>query len=155
MFVELLKIAIHRAEREGRMIALLYIDLDGFKSVNDSMGHHAGDTILKATANRLQAVTRMADCVGRIGGDEFAVVLDGISNKDHINVVASKIVSRLSTPVTVDGKTVKITASIGISVYPFHGNTRDVLERAADKALYQAKELKNGFVVYRDSVSEG
>jgi len=150
MFIELFEIAIHRAAREERMIALLYIDLDGFKSVNDSMGHHTGDTILKTTARRLQKVTRVTDCVGRIGGDEFAVVLDGITSTDHINLVAQKIVSRLAAPVTIDNKAVKITASIGISIYPFHGSSRDVLERSADKALYQAKESKNSFTVYRD-----
>lgn len=129
--------AIRRSRRDGRGLALLYMDLDGFKAVNDTYGHHSGDHLLVTVAERLRAVLRESDTIARMGGDEFAVVLEGGVDAQGAAVVADKLTATVSTP--YPGITLGVTASIGIALFPGDGDSTEALLRAADAAMYQAK----------------
>ncbi|WP_284618957.1 diguanylate cyclase domain-containing protein [Aquabacterium humicola] len=141
---------IAEAAAAGGEMALLYIDLDGFKQVNDRLGHKAGDVVLQRCAARLQsAVRRTSDLVGRIGGDEFVVALGHSGPQDAaLGQIARTIVTRLCEPQEVDGEPVQIGASIGIACYPHHGTVRRQLMQAADEAMYEVKRSgKNSFAM--------
>lgn len=129
--------AIRRSRRDGRGLALLYMDLDGFKAVNDTYGHHSGDHLLVTVAERLRMVLRESDTIARMGGDEFAVVLEGGVDAQGAAVVAEKLTATVSTP--YPGITLGVTASIGIALFPGDGDSTEALLRAADAAMYQAK----------------
>ncbi|MBI5257661.1 MAG: GGDEF domain-containing protein [Burkholderiales bacterium] len=139
------------ASAEGGKMALLYIDLDGFKQVNDTLGHDAGDQVLRQCARRLQAAMRRAtDPVARLGGDEFVIVMPGAGSDDAATaIVAAEVVRLLAEPYTLDdGRVARIGSSIGIASYPLHGHTRRALATAADQALYDVKRHgKNAFAV--------
>jgi diguanylate cyclase len=120
-------------------MALLYIDVDGFKGVNDTFGHHAGDALLQEVARRLKSSVREMDVVCRLGGDEFVVLLPNVSSQSSAQLVANKITDAANLPYTWQGHTLGITLSVGISVYPFHGDELNALIQSADRALYQAK----------------
>jgi diguanylate cyclase (GGDEF)-like protein/PAS domain S-box-containing protein len=148
-FRELLSESLTAAEAAGRLVGVLYIDLDGFKAVNDSHGHAAGDQLLRAVAERLQASVRSADIIGRLGGDEFAIIVTDLSAADDAQAVASKVVAHLAQAFDLDSGRVLITASIGIAVYPLDGGDADTLLRNSDSAMYQGKELgRNNFQNY-------
>ena len=136
---------ISMAKRERREFALLYFDLDKFKPVNDRHGHNAGDQLLQMVASRMRFLLRESDTVGRIGGDEFVVLLPAISSHDDAEEVAQKIIAALTSPYTLDGvpTPVDIGVSIGIAIYPRDGDSSDALIRAADVAMYQAKRTGN------------
>jgi diguanylate cyclase (GGDEF)-like protein len=134
--------AIARAERNSTRTAILAIDLDGFKQVNDTYGHSIGDIVLQHTATRLVKITRAGDCAARVGGDEFAVILESVPDFDAAIAVAKKICTSLSEAVTVDGKNLAVSASIGIAVFPDHGREANALYDRADQAMYSIK--KNG-----------
>lgn len=134
-----LDLAIAFAKRSGKMVAVMFIDLDGFKAVNDSMGHQAGDDLLKEVAQRLRHGTRDSDLVARMGGDEFVVVLSEIDSRDDATVLASKLNELIAKPITIDGKSVRISTSIGISIFPENGKSGEELLGKADDAVYQAK----------------
>jgi diguanylate cyclase (GGDEF)-like protein/PAS domain S-box-containing protein len=127
------------ARRQKKSIALLFIDLDHFKEVNDLLGHHAGDALLRDVAARLKAVVRQSDFVARLGGDEFLVVLTDIADVRDVIRVADTLVASIDFPVAVPGRTVRVSPSIGISQFPEHGDSADALIRYADTAMYQAK----------------
>jgi diguanylate cyclase (GGDEF)-like protein/PAS domain S-box-containing protein len=127
------------ARRQKKSIALLFIDLDHFKEVNDLLGHHAGDALLRDVAARLKAVVRQSDFVARLGGDEFLVVLTDIADVRDVIRVADTLVNSIDFPVAVPGRTVRVSPSIGISQFPEHGDSADALIRHADTAMYQAK----------------
>lgn len=129
--------AIRRSRRDGRGLALLYMDLDGFKAVNDTYGHHSGDHLLVTVAERLRAVLRESDTIARMGGDEFAVVLEGGVDAQGAAVVAEKLTAMAAAP--YPGITLGVTASIGIALFPGDGDSTEALLRAADAAMYQAK----------------
>lgn len=133
---------IHLAEGDQFKIALLFIDLDGFKAVNDDYSHDAGDKVLQIVAKRLQSITRVDDLIIRLGGDEFVVLVVEVAEKQTSKVVATKMIAKISEPYNIDDKIILIGASIGISIYPDHGTTIDDLIQNADKAMYTAK--KNG-----------
>ncbi len=136
--------AIARARREGSSAAVLYLDLDDFKEVNDALGHKAGDHVLIAVAERLTGCVRSTDTVARIGGDEFIVVLTG----EHVapDAVAGKVIDRLTRPISVAGGDISVSCSIGIASFPAHGATPDRLIEVADQAMYRVKrEGKNNF----------
>lgn len=143
---ERLTMAIQQAQRNGCCVALLMIDLDNFKQINDSWGHSAGDAVLCTVARRLQAMVRNVDTVARIGGDEFVVVLSDIESDADALLVAEKILLALSEPVSAFGATYQTSPSIGISLFPRDGANLDELLKRADTAAYQAKKAgKNTF----------
>ena len=131
--------AIATAERQRQHFALLFIDLDGFKPVNDTYGHGVGDEVLKLVGKRLNMVIRGMDTAARLGGDEFVVILTDIRNRENTERVAEKIIGELSEPYQVAGKTLSISASIGASLYPSDQQAAPDLLRTADEAMYQAK----------------
>lgn len=136
---ERLKVAMRAAQRRGARMALLFIDLDGFKAINDRYGHDAGDAALKTVAGRLRGAVRKADTAARIGGDEFVVLLEEITAPDDAELVAAKIVDAIRAPMTWHGETMQVGASIGISVYPSDATTPDAMLTRADDAMYLAK----------------
>jgi diguanylate cyclase (GGDEF)-like protein/PAS domain S-box-containing protein len=132
--------AIASAQREQKSIAILFIDLDRFKSINDTLGHHVGDKLLIDVAARLKGCVRNSDVVARIGGDEFIIVLTSIKDNSHAAIVAENILQMVSQPYNIDGHEISTSPSIGISIYPDDGTVYDELMRAADVAMYHAKE---------------
>ena len=149
MFTERLQHAINRARRADRSAVVLFIDLDRFKNINDTLGHDAGDYVLKEVAHRLQSNLRESDTVGRLGGDEFIVLLEEPPRPLNAAVVAQKILTALCRPYSVKGQEFDITASIGISTYPNDGADIQTLMKNADIAMYRAKEQgKNNFQFY-------
>ncbi|HET9485358.1 MAG TPA: EAL domain-containing protein, partial [Xanthomonadales bacterium] len=133
--------ALIRARRNGSKVAVLFLDLDRFKHVNDSMGHAAGDRLLKAAAARIQASVRESDTVARLGGDEFTVIIEDLMDQAQAERVAQKLIEGFIAPLDIDGRTeVVISPSIGISIYPDHGQVPTDLLKFSDTAMYQAKE---------------
>ncbi|MGR9074347.1 MAG: bifunctional diguanylate cyclase/phosphodiesterase [Gammaproteobacteria bacterium] len=140
--------AIARAERKKHKLALLFLDLDRFKEINDSLGHEAGDLVLKTVAKRILSCIRQEDMLSRIGGDEFILLIEGIVDSLDIQFVAEKILSTVSIPFNVQETALAISLSIGISIYPDNGKSPQVLQQNADTAMYQAKSLGSGNFVY-------
>ena len=128
---------------------MVYLDLDGFRRINNTLGHAAGDTLLKMVAERLVATVREEDTVARLGGDEFIMGLWHLGGPDDAEKVASKVIEVVSQPYAIEGHRVSITASAGIGMYPTHGEDADTLMKSADLALYEAKHA--GRNVYRIS----
>ena len=139
------------SRREGRSFALLFIDLDGFKGVNDRHGHEAGDAVLRETAARLSSSIRDSDTAARMGGDEFTVILGNLSREADVSLIARKILQALSAPIRLPGGgSCSIGASIGISLYPEDAREVETLVSSADAAMYEAKRAgKNGYRFYR------
>jgi diguanylate cyclase (GGDEF)-like protein len=144
LFLDRLQTAVAKAERHGRTTAVLFMDLDGFKLVNDTLGHAAGDELLRAVAVRVADATRMGDTVARLGGDEFAVLIDDITTPISAIAVADRILSALVPPFVIGGRQRPVAASIGIALGPCPGEAADVLLRDADLAMYRAKSERNG-----------
>ena len=132
-------IAQGQAERNKRKMAVLELDLDKFKEVNDTLGHAAGDELLKATASRLNSVVRKSDTVARLGGDEFVVLIPEINREQDAIATAQKILAAFRKSFKVDGHQLEITTSIGVAIYPDHGETMEDLLNAADSAMYYTK----------------
>lgn len=146
MFQDRLEHALARARRGGESVALLFIDLDNFKEINDSLGHDAGDAVLKVVATRLATVTREVDTVARLGGDEFIVLLDKPAHQEHIAGIAQKLLDRLREDIPFHEHTLRVGASIGISQYPVDGDTATAILATADRAMYAAKAAgRNGY----------
>ena len=139
LLLDRLQKAMARSRRDGSHLAVLYIDLDRFKQINDLYGHAAGDLLLQETARRLQAAVRESDTVGRMGGDEFLVVLGDMPWPNHATVVAEKILAALMEPYDLDSREASISPSIGWASAPIHGNDHRQLIRLADEAMYIAK----------------
>ncbi|WP_293334101.1 CHASE2 domain-containing protein [Microcoleus sp. CAWBG58] len=140
MFHESLHLSLERASSNQELVALLFLDLDGFKSINDTLGHRAGDLLLQAVAGRLKKCLRGSDIISRLGGDEFTVILPGIPGSEEAAKVAKKICDAIKQPFTLEENTVSVTTSIGISLYPMDGQNSDILVNNADAAMYRAKE---------------
>jgi diguanylate cyclase (GGDEF)-like protein len=141
-----LRLAIAQASRDHHLVGVLFLDLDRFKSINETLGHRAGDKLLKTVAKRLAACVRESDTLARLGGDEFVAILLGVNNADGITTVAKKILTLVSEPVYVDGHEIYTSGSIGIAVYPMDGEDSHTLLKHADLAMYQAKEQdRNNF----------
>ena len=136
---ETMWMAIAHARRNKSAMAVLYLDLDGFKEVNDTLGHAAGDELLKSVADRLVHGVREEDTVARVGGDEFMIVLWHVIGFEDTAKVAAKLIEAVAQPYDIEGHTVSVTTSVGASVYPMHGEDSDELMKSADAALYEAK----------------
>lgn len=134
------------SRRNNQMSGVMFIDLDGFKEVNDSFGHESGDIVLKVVADRIKAEIRETDTVARIGGDEFVVIMSSVPDLDIVEKVAANLVEQISESIQVDNNEVNIGASLGIALYPRDGNTPEELISQADRAMYQVKAAgKNNF----------
>jgi diguanylate cyclase (GGDEF)-like protein len=145
-FQERLEHALARSQRSGERFALLFIDVDNFKSINDRWGHDGGDAVLKIVAMRLNATTRKVDAVARMGGDEFVVLLDNPTHRDDITTIAEKLLASVRAPILHNGQELQVGFSIGISQYPDDGHTAADLMARADHAMYDAKAAgRNGF----------
>lgn len=141
--------ALVHACRDQRNVALLFLDVDRFKSINDSLGHHVGDEVIKIVSQRLKTSVRQADTVGRQGGDEFVLVLAELNSREVVNRIADKIMRAIVQPCLIDGREVHVTCSIGIAVYPQDGEDETALIKNADAALYKAKaEGRNNYQFY-------
>ena len=148
LFLDELGRELARAERQGRMAALLFVDLDGFSQVNDTLGHAAGDQLLVHAANRLRACVRKADLVARLGGDEFTIVLPDLRAATDAAMVAQHVIKALSEPYRIGHGETFIAASIGIALFPGDGTTAEDLLQHADMAMYRAKEKGRGTHVF-------
>ena len=150
-FYEQLQDALYHAKRYGAEVALIYIDIDKFKKVNDTLGHEIGDMLLLEIRDRLQGTLRKTDFISRIGGDEFVALVDD-PNQIHPTAIAKKIVKKLSEPYNLKGNMIDyISSSVGISIFPTDAVDMDSLVKKADQAMYMAKEMRNGYVSYSDA----
>ncbi|MGL5079924.1 MAG: CHASE2 domain-containing protein [Microcoleaceae cyanobacterium] len=141
LFQERLHQSLEWAAQYNKAVALFFLDLNDFKLVNDTLGHHVGDLLLKTVAERLRGCLRGSDTVSRLGGDEFTIILPGIANRENTARVAGKILETLMQPATLEGNTLSVTASIGISLYPEDTDDIELLVQKADSAMYRAKRL--------------
>ncbi|MGH2820232.1 MAG: putative bifunctional diguanylate cyclase/phosphodiesterase, partial [Actinomycetota bacterium] len=140
--------AILAARREETPVAIMLMDLDRFKEINDTLGHHTGDSLLLNVGERLRSTLRESDTIARLGGDEFAILLPKVSNRAAAERAASKILEALSMPFQVDDMALDMGGSIGVAIFPEHGGDADELIQRADVAMYAAKELRSGYEVY-------
>ena len=147
-----LEMAIKAAQRSGTKVALMFIDLDGFKSINDAFGHEAGDLVLQEVATRLCATVRTSDTAARIGGDEFLIVLGDQTSQEYAATTARRIIDALSAPYDHAGHPLSLGCSIGIAMFPDHGADASTLKRLADVAMYAVKQTgKNNYIFAADA----
>jgi len=150
-----LKLAITHAARSKELVAIMFLDLDRFKWVNDTLGHTIGDRLLQSVSQRLEACLRKGDTLARFGGDEFAIVLPELHHQEDAEIVANKILEGLKSPFMIDKHELYVTGSIGIALYPEAGETLESLIKSADVAMYHIKERgKNGYEFYREEMNE-
>ncbi|MDV7341200.1 EAL domain-containing protein [Terasakiella sp. A23] len=155
LFYDRFENALARAKRKSEELAVLFIDLDKFKQVNDSMGHFIGDKLLQEVAQRICTCVRETDTVSRLSGDEFACFITDFQSENSIETVASRIVQLLSTPFYIDSHTIYVSASVGIAVYPIDGENPSDLLRHSDIAMYRAKSLgRNNFQFFTQEMNE-
>ncbi|SES13490.1 bifunctional diguanylate cyclase/phosphodiesterase [Psychrobacillus sp. OK032] len=147
-FAEQINQAIEQAENVNQMLALMYIDIDKFKSINDTLGHDVGDQLLKQFANRLKENVRDEDILCRIGGDEFLVLLNGLKEKKTVLEIVSRLHKAFQVPYLIDNQKIVVTSSIGIAMFPEDGINSKILISRSDAALYLAKEQRNVFQFY-------
>lgn len=150
-FQESLAFSLSQARRVKSAMALLFIDLDGFKNINDTLGHDIGDQLLKEVGKRLQACIRGSDAAARMGGDEFTVILNNLQSNDQVTGIAEKIIAAINQPMELDGNNCQVGASVGIALYPDHAENAVALVKSADIAMYHAKA--NGKNTYQISPS--
>ena len=141
MFQDRLTQALAWARRHGRLVSVMFLDLDGFKQINDEFGHGSGDSTLIGVAARLNQCVRATDTVARLSGDEFTLILQDFERVQDVCRVAQKILDRLGEPFPLEGQTISVKASIGMALYPLDGTVPEVLLQRADRAMYQAKGL--------------
>lgn len=154
LFNDRLALAVTHAAREGRQVGILFLDLDRFKIVNDTMGHDTGDKLLQEVSVRLKKAIREGDTVARMGGDEFIVIIPGLRNPENLGVLAQKIIDSLSSPYSINDNDVFIGASIGIAIYPNDGREVSSLLKNADMAMYRAKENgRNNYQLYTPALN--
>jgi len=155
LFQDRVASALSRARRDGGLVTVMFLDLDGFKDVNDRFGHAVGDELLRQIAGRLVTVLRETDTVARLGGDEFTIILEGGKRVEDAGRVATKVLRAVSAPYTVGNRELVVTASIGISMYPVDGDSYEELMKGADTAMYQAKSAgKNTYQYYTKSLRD-
>lgn len=155
LFLDRLKHSMDIANRDNDKVALIFIDLDHFKEINDSIGHHAGDYILKKCAERLKSMLKNTDTVSRFGGDEFTIILEKIDNENEIVDIVQRLLDKLQEPYYYEHRKLYSGASIGISIYPDNGNSDQELLKNADAAMYKAKEKnRNTYSFYTQEMTE-
>ncbi len=155
LFQDRVTSALSRARRDGGLVTLMFLDIDGFKDVNDRYGHAVGDELLRQIAGRLVTVLRETDTVARLGGDEFTVILEGGKRVEDAGRVATKVLRAISAPYRVADREIVVTVSIGISMYPVDGDSYADLMKGADTAMYQAKSAgKNTYQYYTRSLRD-
>ncbi|HUP98745.1 MAG TPA: EAL domain-containing protein, partial [Usitatibacter sp.] len=155
MFMESLERAVHKARRRANRFSVLFIDLDRFKEVNDTMGHHAGDALLQEVGRRLEAAVRQSDMVARLAGDEFVVLIEEHGGPEEVMIVAMKVLAAMQAPIVIDWRETKVSGSVGIASYPEDGTDVPQLVKNADAAMYQAKERgRNNFQFYSPDLNE-
>ena len=155
-FFQRLRLGIRNAEVNEQPLALVYVDLDGFKPINDLFGHHIGDEVLKTVSKRIQAILRGSDSVARLGGDEFAIILQGAStNKDVMDNILAKTLHAISEKMVIEGQEVSVGASMGVVYFDKEESDINVLCRKADVAMYKAKEKKNTWRYYASAPTLG
>lgn len=155
LFNDRLEHALHRAHRKENRVAVLFLDLDNFKSINDGLGHPVGDQVLQETARRLLGVVREEDTVARIAGDEFSIILEDIQDSQSVAVLAEKLLQAYVAPFSIENHELHISMSIGISLYPDDGEDVTSLVKNADAAMYQAKERgKAGYCFYTQQLTD-
>lgn len=153
LFSDRLNMAVKRARRSQKIVGVMMLDLDHFKDVNDNWGHATGDALLKEIAARLSSLVRETDTISRQGGDEFCIALPSLSSPHDALLIAENIVSGIRAPLRLDSHVIHLTTSIGISVFPNHGDDCDTLLKKADRAMYQAKNLgRNRSCFYEDPI---
>ena len=143
LFFDRLRQAIHTARRDGSQVALVMLDLDGFKAINDTRGHAAGDMVLKEIAGRLRLGLRATDSAARLGGDEFAWILPRVTSRRSVEAMVRRRLALAQEPVSLDGETIKVGVSAGIALYPEDGQDPDTLMRLADRAMYTVKRRRH------------
>ncbi len=148
MFIDQMNKMIKKVRTQSQMLAVLFLDLDRFKYVNDTLGHNVGDMLLKQVADRILSCVRSADTVSRLGGDEFTLALDGIEDRGVVANIADKVCRKLGEPYSFGGKDIYVTASIGISIHPEDGVNVGELMKRADTAMFKAKERGGSFLFY-------
>ncbi|WP_291717966.1 EAL domain-containing protein [Magnetospirillum sp. 64-120] len=154
LFTDRLQVAIAHAHRHGAQMAIMFLDLDLFKRINDSLGHGIGDQVLCEVANRLQACVREGDTVARLGGDEFVILLPELDHVEDAAKLADRVISRVKQPLSVDEHELYVTTSVGIAVYPDDGLTDETLIKNADTAMYRAKDLgRNSYQLYTPAMN--
>ena len=146
LLTDRMEIALIHARRNSSAMAVIFLDLDGFKQINDTLGHGVGDVLLQMVAERLLATVREEDTVARLGGDEFIIALWHVSGTDYAVTVAERAIATVAQPYSIEGQSVSITVSAGVSIYPLHGEEAETLMKSADLALYEAKAAgKNAY----------
>ena len=154
LFLDRLSLAVRRAQRRNELLAVMFVDLDRFKTVNDSLGHAAGNDLLRATASRLRERVRDGDTVARVGGDEFCIVLPELADPGDATAMAAKILESFAVPFTIEGRTLFVSPSLGVAIFPGHGVDAEELLRNADAAMYRAKERgRNTVEVYTEELT--
>lgn len=148
LFLDLLGQALARARRGDRLVAVLFLDLDRFKLVNDSLGHVVGDELLRSVGGRLASCLRTTDTVSRLGGDEFTVILEHLSSSEDVARIAQKLLDAVAVPLVIEGHEIFVSASIGIALFPTDHGDRDALIKSADTAMYSAKEEGGAYRFY-------
>ncbi len=155
LFLDRLSQAIKAAQRSACLIAILFIDLDHFKKINDSLGHHVGDEVLKEASRRLQKQIRETDTVARLGGDEFTVILDALHDTNVLIDIVQNMIDAMNKPIQIDEHLLYSTISIGITIFPDDGSISDILLKNADTAMYKAKdEGRNTYRFYTEEMTE-
>jgi diguanylate cyclase (GGDEF)-like protein/PAS domain S-box-containing protein len=155
LFLSSLRQAVSKSKRSGKQMAVLFVDLDRFKEINDSLGHAFGDRVLKVVAERFKKSVRVDDTIARLGGDEFTFILEDLNKPQFAAKMAQHIIRSLELPIEIDHHQLFITASVGISVYPQDGKSAETMLRNADAAMYKAKEEgKNTFQYYTQDMTE-
>ncbi len=154
-FHEIFKRSLATATRNQNLLALLFLDLDYFKNINDSFGHHLGDLLLKEVGKLIRSVIRETDFLARLGGDEFVIIAESLNNINEAEKIAERILKLFKNPICIQDTDFKMSISIGIAVYPYAGNTIEKLLQNADQAMYQAKESgRNNFKIYTETSLE-
>jgi diguanylate cyclase (GGDEF)-like protein len=136
-----------RSRRQGSHLGVMFLDVDHFKTVNDSFGHDVGDLLLQEVASRLKKCVRPTDTVARLGGDEFLIIFTGLTRAEDVTVVANKVSDCFAPSFLMEGHKINVKAGIGISLFPEHGEDQETLIKAADYAMYLAKKRGKSFVI--------